>query len=140
MHNHVLSIHTYVFLDKFTSMADLKHVACECVEENADKLNRLSQDIWNNPELGFEEFHAHEILTKCLEENGFEVQRKHKLETAFCAVYQAILCCHSVLSPINLLSCVVSSTRKNFQQFVYNWKNSLCVVISPLIVQKTIPI
>ena len=107
MHNHVLSIHTYVFLDKFTSMADLKYVACECVEENADKLNKLSQDIWNNPELAFEEFHAHETLTKFLEENGFEVQRKCKLETAFCAVYGegkphvAVLCEYDALLDID---------------------------------------
>ena len=64
-------------------------------------------------------------------------QNAHTENISICLhLKQAILWCHSVLSPINLLSCVVSSTRKNFQQFVYNWKNSLCVVISPLIVKK----
>ncbi|XP_063403723.1 peptidase M20 domain-containing protein 2-like [Mytilus trossulus] len=69
------------------SMSDIKSVACTFIDENKNRLNDLSQDIWKTPELGFQEFHAHEVLTKFLEKNGFDVTRKYKIDTAFRAVY-----------------------------------------------------
>ncbi|KAM0330749.1 hypothetical protein ACHAQA_003702 [Verticillium albo-atrum] len=44
--------------------------------------------IWENPELGYEEVHAHEVLTDYLEEQGFTVTRgAYNLSTAFRAEF-----------------------------------------------------
>ena len=45
-------------------MADvetLKKVACEAVDKASQELNEVSQEIWKNPELNFEEKHAHQV-------------------------------------------------------------------------------
>jgi amidohydrolase len=44
--------------------------------------------IWENPELGYQEFHAHKVLTDYLEDQGFNVTRSaYGLETAFRAEF-----------------------------------------------------
>ena len=45
-------------------MADvttLKKVACDAIDAAAAELHKVSQDIWENPELNFEEKHAHAV-------------------------------------------------------------------------------
>ena len=64
---------------------ELKNLACSTIDARSSDLNEISQSIWKNPELGFEEFHAHELLTSFLEKEGFKVARKTPLETAFIA-------------------------------------------------------
>jgi metal-dependent amidase/aminoacylase/carboxypeptidase family protein len=66
--------------------AKLKQVACEAIDTLMPQLKALSQDIWNHPELCFEERYAHEKVTNFLEQNGFSVERSYKLETAFRAI------------------------------------------------------
>ncbi|XP_077980389.1 xaa-Arg dipeptidase-like [Glandiceps talaboti] len=71
-------------------MADienLKQKASEAIDKASADLNELSQEIWNNPELNFEEHHAHQVLTDFLEKYGFNVERKYLLDTAFRATY-----------------------------------------------------
>lgn len=53
------------------------------IDASAEDLNAISQDIWTHPELNFNEHHAHEVLTDFLEKEGFKVERKFVLETAF---------------------------------------------------------
>ncbi|KAL3882255.1 hypothetical protein ACJMK2_028617 [Sinanodonta woodiana] len=65
----------------------LKEIACEAIDKYVAELHKLSQDIWNNPELAFQEYFAHERLATFLETLNFTVQRKFKLETAFKAFY-----------------------------------------------------
>ncbi|KAI8265863.1 hypothetical protein K4K58_010622 [Colletotrichum sp. SAR11_239] len=44
--------------------------------------------IWENPELGYQEVHAHQVLTDYLEEQGFKVTRTaYNLSTAFRAEF-----------------------------------------------------
>lgn len=64
-------------------MNDFKQAACQAIEEAADELELLSKEIWSNPELNFEEHHAHKILTDYLEKQGFTVERKYVVDTAF---------------------------------------------------------
>ncbi|XP_030838263.1 peptidase M20 domain-containing protein 2-like [Strongylocentrotus purpuratus] len=64
-----------------------KQVAQAKIDESASDLNNISQEIWSHPELGYEEHHAHKILTDYLEKEGFEVTRNYHLETAFKATY-----------------------------------------------------
>ena len=67
-------------------MADfLKEAACKAIESRSEELHLLSMDIWNNPELMFQEFKAHDRITNYLEQQGFQVTRKTPMETAFIA-------------------------------------------------------
>ncbi|XP_071506706.1 xaa-Arg dipeptidase-like [Diadema antillarum] len=61
--------------------------AKERIDELAQDLDKLSQEIWSHPELCYEEHHAHQVLTDLLEREGFEVTRHYILETAFRATY-----------------------------------------------------
>lgn len=55
-----------------------------------DRLSEISEYIYNNPELGNEEFKAVEILTSFLEEHNFTVEREFlNLKTAFRATYDS---------------------------------------------------
>ncbi|OWF37534.1 peptidase M20 domain-containing protein 2-like [Mizuhopecten yessoensis] len=68
-------------------MADLKKLACDHIDKLTAELGSLSQDIWDHPELGYKEYHAHDVISNFLEERGFEVRRKYKLDTSFCATF-----------------------------------------------------
>ncbi|XP_033739664.1 peptidase M20 domain-containing protein 2-like [Pecten maximus] len=89
-------------------MAELKKVACEAIDRVASELNDISQELWKNPELYHSEHHAHTILTDFLENQGFHVERKYKLDTAFRATFGddsvgphvAVLCEYDALPEI----------------------------------------
>jgi amidohydrolase len=54
------------------------------VDALADELVGVSRDIHGHPELGFDEHHAHEVLTAALERHGLDVTRgAYGLDTAF---------------------------------------------------------
>ncbi|CAC5409034.1 Peptidase M20 domain-containing protein 2 [Mytilus coruscus] len=61
----------------------LKQSIFQAIDEASEELEKLSTDIWRNPELNFEEHHAHEILTNFLERKGFNVIKKFAIETGF---------------------------------------------------------
>jgi len=64
----------------------LKEAVCKSVDGQRRRLTEIARYIHDNPELGSEEFKACELLTRELEENGFEVQRwLLGIPTAFCA-------------------------------------------------------
>ncbi|XP_066927455.1 xaa-Arg dipeptidase-like [Clytia hemisphaerica] len=65
----------------------LKKVVDKTIENRKNDLNDISQEIWKNPELSFNEVKAHECLTNFLEKEGFTVSRKTPLETSFVAKY-----------------------------------------------------
>ncbi|KAG1661063.1 Peptidase M20 domain-containing protein 2 [Nymphon striatum] len=52
------------------------------------KLKEVSQNIWEHPELAFEEVFAHDLLCDALENYGFTVSRSYKLSTAFKAEFK----------------------------------------------------
>ena len=69
-------------------MDDLKTVSAGVIDSCKDQLQSLSSEIWRNPELSYEEYKAHELLTGFLEERGFTVVRSYTgIETAFKAVF-----------------------------------------------------
>lgn len=78
----------------------------ELAQEKSNLLE-LSHSIHKHPEMGYEEFYAHDVLTEYLAEAGFEVQRKaFDLPTAFTATagsggpHIAILCEYDALPGI----------------------------------------
>ena len=68
-------------------MDELFTEACAKIDEEKTSLNELSQAIWSNPELCFEEKKCHGILTEFLEKRGFHVERNYVLNTAFRATW-----------------------------------------------------
>ena len=67
------------------AISDLKSLICSTIDKRSFDLNEISQSIWKNPELAYEEFHAHELLTTFLEKEGFRVSPKTPFDTAFIA-------------------------------------------------------
>ncbi len=58
------------------------------IDENSEIFCGVSDSLWDNPETCFEEFHAAELITGILEENGFTVTRNLvNIPTAFKATY-----------------------------------------------------
>ena len=68
-------------------LEDLKKTVCVTIDNRKDELNHISQEIWKNPELNFEERFAHKVLTEFLEKEGFEVHKSYPLQTSFIARY-----------------------------------------------------
>ena len=66
-------------------MADTtKALASSIITDNREELRSISNEIWKNPELKFQEHFAHKLLTDFLESKGFSVDRGYcGLETAF---------------------------------------------------------
>lgn len=65
---------------------DLKQRTIEAVDRLAPTLIEASRSIHAHPELGFEEHHAHDLLTAILEGEGLDVDRGvYGLPTAFAA-------------------------------------------------------
>ena len=59
------------------------------IQQADDDLRKVSLDIHAHPELGWNEHHAHQVLTTLMEDNGFSVERHaYGLETAWKASYE----------------------------------------------------
>jgi amidohydrolase len=71
------------------SLDGLKDKVKEEVDKQRQRLYEISEFLYENPELGSEEFKAAELLTGELEESGFDVERGILgMPTAFCATYK----------------------------------------------------
>ncbi|KAF9279829.1 hypothetical protein BGZ68_007667 [Mortierella alpina] len=65
---------------------DFAKAVHEAIEEVSAELRDISLKLHADPELSYEEYHAHALLTDYLERKGFQVQRKaYTLDTAFVA-------------------------------------------------------
>jgi amidohydrolase len=72
-----------------TIMDELKGKVKEAVDEQRTRLQEISGFIYDNPELGSEEFKAAELLTGELESHGFDVEREILgMPTAFSATFK----------------------------------------------------
>jgi amidohydrolase len=70
-------------------MEELKGKVKAAVDEQRTRLQEISGFIYENPELGSEEFKATELLTGELEKQGFEVEREVLgMPTAFSATFK----------------------------------------------------
>ena len=70
-------------------LKELKDRVQEAVEAQRERLFEVSRWLYENPELGSEEFKAAELLMGELEEHGFDVERGlYGMPTAFCATYR----------------------------------------------------
>lgn len=68
----------------------MKDFLVEYIEKNRKSIEDMSDYIFDNPELGGNEYKASKLLTDLLLENGFEVEKSLAgLETSFKAVYES---------------------------------------------------
>ncbi|MGD2200609.1 MAG: M20 family metallopeptidase [Candidatus Bathyarchaeota archaeon] len=68
------------------SLKELKHKVKVAVDEQRSRLREISGYLYENPELGSEEYKAAELLTHELDGQGFDVDRGIMgMPTAFCA-------------------------------------------------------
>ncbi|KAF5392809.1 hypothetical protein D9757_000839 [Collybiopsis confluens] len=68
---------------------DILNVIEKKIEGISKELNDLSLDIHAHPELKFEEHRTHDVLTKFMEQQGFEVKTHYQnLPTAWLATYK----------------------------------------------------
>ena len=68
------------------SSAAAKARVAAAVEARAEQLIEISHRIHENPELGFEEYFAHDLLAGAVESAGLDVQRQaYGLDTSFAA-------------------------------------------------------
>ncbi|MBT5642468.1 M20 family metallopeptidase, partial [Candidatus Bathyarchaeota archaeon] len=67
----------------------LKNIVKEIVDEKRPVLEDIAKYLYDNPELGSEEFKAFAKITKVLEDHGFDVEKGvYDMPTAFVATYK----------------------------------------------------
>ncbi|MGE3985678.1 MAG: M20 family metallopeptidase [Dehalococcoidia bacterium] len=72
-----------------SSIESLKDQACRSIDELAEKIVTVSKEIWENPELGLQEFKASALLCDVLDQSGLPVDRGIAgLPTAFRAEFE----------------------------------------------------
>ncbi|NLK64851.1 MAG: M20 family metallopeptidase, partial [Tissierellia bacterium] len=68
----------------------MKAKVMEFIDSITPELNELSLEIYNNPELGYEEYKACKLHTDILKKYGFDVEENFSgVETGFKAVYKS---------------------------------------------------
>lgn len=66
-----------------------KAKACAAIEREDASLRDISLNIWDHPELAYNEHKAHQIITDYLQSKGFSVEKGFKLPTAFRAAAES---------------------------------------------------
>ena len=75
---------------KQSRILEIKSVVTKAIDDSAQTLYKLSSEIWENPELCYEEHKAHNLLASFLEKEGFTVECSYTgIETAFRATFGA---------------------------------------------------
>ncbi|XP_037576533.2 peptidase M20 domain-containing protein 2 [Dermacentor silvarum] len=69
--------------------ADFSSLVRNVLEAKANQLLEVSKFLWENPETALHETKAHDRLCDFLEREGFKVRRRHYMDTAFRAEYDA---------------------------------------------------
>ncbi|KAN0115536.1 aminobenzoyl-glutamate utilization protein B [Hyaloscypha variabilis] len=72
----------------YHNLGDLQQTINNSIDNFDPVLNEINKNIHENPELGYEEFKAHDNIVSLLREQGFEVTpHAHGLETSFSCSY-----------------------------------------------------
>jgi amidohydrolase len=65
----------------------LPNLVSKVIEDRKERLWDVAKQLWDNPELAYEEHFAHKLLAQFLEDEGFQVKRSHLLPTSFAAEF-----------------------------------------------------
>ena len=127
-----------------TDLAALKEAVQGTIDQLSEDLRAISLSIHGNPELGFQEHHAHRVLTDYLEQNGFAVTRgAYEMPTAFRAVagsgrpVVAVLCEYDALPEIghacghNLMAMTGVAAGMGLKEAVGDGNGTVLVLGSP---------
>lgn len=80
-----------MFVLTFVSLIDLKNVVQDEVDLKREIIENVACFLYENPELGSEEYEAVELLTQILDDHGFKVKRElYGMPTAFSATYHGL--------------------------------------------------
>ena len=63
-------------------------ISSSVILQYKDRLGEISNYLWRNPELAYNEFSAHKILTEFLAQNEFNVTPSYLLPTAYKATFR----------------------------------------------------
>ncbi|KAJ6463921.1 hypothetical protein C8R45DRAFT_503492 [Mycena sanguinolenta] len=66
---------------------DILEIIEQTIKALDGELRQLSLDIHSHPELGYEEYRTHDVLTAFMDSHGFQVTKKYHLETAWLATF-----------------------------------------------------
>ncbi|HVC30247.1 MAG TPA: M20 family metallopeptidase [Steroidobacteraceae bacterium] len=127
-----------------TTLNAAKAAAQHAIDQISEDLRAISLSIHDRPELGFEEHHAHQVLTDYLEQNGFAVTRgAYEMPTAFRAVAGsgeptvAVLCEYDALPEIghacghNLIAINGIATATALKEVIGEGAGTIVVLGSP---------
>jgi len=75
-------------MSAFEEVYTMQKLICDVIDEHYDELTKLAKDIWDNPEIGWEETKAVAWTAAVLENNGFDVETgAYHMPTAIRAVW-----------------------------------------------------
>lgn len=127
-----------------STLKERKDAAQQAIDQISEDLRSISLSIHGKPELGFEEQHAHQVLTDYLAENGFAVTRgAYEMPTAFRAVagsgqpVVAVLCEYDALPEIghacghNLIAITGVATATALKEVIGDGNGTIVVLGSP---------
>jgi amidohydrolase len=60
-----------------SSASGAKTIALQVIDDEAVELDKIAEDLWANPEVGYEEVYAHDRVASFLEAHGVTVQRSY---------------------------------------------------------------
>ena len=80
---------TVRFCSRMTSADDLKRIACDVIDSERPKLLEINREIWENPELAYQELKASKLLAGYLKLHGFQVGSLFSFDKGyFCTLYR----------------------------------------------------
>lgn len=115
------------------------------VEENIDGYMEIVQALYDNPELGNEEFESMKLLVDYLEQAGFETQSGYVVPTGFLGTYDtkkpgptiAFMCEYDALPEIghgcghNLIAAIGVAAGEALKEVVDDYGGKVLVVGTP---------
>lgn len=124
----------------------LKSQLCKNIDENKDNILELSHKIFDNPELGLQEYFASSLLCDTLAANGFQVKKALAgLETSFRADFSsgkegprvALIAEYDALPDIghgcghNIIGAIAVGAAIALKDILEETGGSICVIGSP---------
>ncbi|MGX7327744.1 M20 family metallopeptidase [Enterococcus bulliens] len=123
----------------------VKETLTHSIESNIDAYMDLVQTMYNNPEIGNEEFETMALLVDYLTKAGFETQSAYVVPTGFLATYDtnkpgptiAVMCEYDALPEVghgcghNLIAAIGIATGEAVKKVIDNYGGKLLVVGTP---------
>ena len=124
---------------------DTKQIIIDSIEDNMDAYMEIVNTLYENPELGNEEFESMELLTNYLKEAGFDTKTGYVVPTGFLGTYDtekegptiAFMCEYDALPEIghgcghNLIAAIGLAAGEALKKVVDQYGGKILVVGTP---------